>query len=342
MVNTKILNMKLRTLAITIGAFLLSLSLSAQTAAEIEMAKKMARAQGYSEAEINAMIQKQKSGNSTVNTTVTATPVDRTPAQFVTETATETLELSDIYGHAIFQSQNMNFVPSYNIPTPANYKLAAGDEIVIDIWGAVYQNMTQEISPEGSITVPDLGPIYLAGQTIEQAEKNLKIQLGRIYSGITAEEPTTFIRLSLGRIRSFAINVVGDVVNPGTYTLPSLSTISSALYLAGGPTKIGSVRNIKVYRDNKLVNTFDLYKFMLDGDFASNVRLEDNDLIKVNPYSSLVKIAGQVKHNATYTGAYFKPMIKQQCHSQYTAFGYSALTVNIVQPERKNGCTANQ
>lgn len=307
MVNTKILNMKLRTLAITIGAFLLSLSLSAQTAAEIEMAKKMARAQGYSEAEINAMIQKQKSGNSTVNTTVTATPVDRTPAQFVTETATETLEkpketvvLSDIYGHAIFQSQNMNFVPSYNIPTPANYKLAAGDEIVIDIWGAVYQNMTQEISPEGSITVPDLGPIYLAGQTIEQAEKNLKIQLGRIYSGITAEEPTTFIRLSLGRIRSFAINVVGDVVNPGTYTLPSLSTISSALYLAGGPTKIGSVRNIKVYRDNKLVNTFDLYKFMLDGDFASNVRLEDNDLIKVNPYSSLVKIAGQVKRPMTY------------------------------------------
>ncbi|MBR5824283.1 MAG: SLBB domain-containing protein [Paludibacteraceae bacterium] len=299
--------MKLRTLAITIGALLLSFSISAQTAAEIEMAKKMARAQGYSESEINAMINKQKSGASSANTVVTATSVDRTPAMQVTETVTpasekpkETLVLSDIYGHAIFQSKNMNFLPSYNIPTPANYKLAAGDEVVIDIWGAVYQNMTQEISPEGSITVPDLGPIYLAGQTIEQAEKNLKVQLGRIYSGITAQEPTTFIRLSLGRIRSFSINVVGDVVSPGTYTLPSLSTISSALYLAGGPSKIGSVRNIKVYRNNKLVKTFDLYKFMLDGDFSSNVRLEDNDLIKVSPYANLVKVAGHVKRPMTY------------------------------------------
>lgn len=298
--------MKLSTLAITIGALLLSFSLSAQTAAEIEMAKKMARAQGYSESEINAMINQQKSGAS-ANTVVTSTPVDRTPAMQITETVTsadekpkETIVLSDIYGHAIFQSKNMDFLPSYNIPTPANYKLASGDEVVIDIWGAVYQNMTQEISPEGSITVPDLGPIYLAGQTIEQAEKNLKVQLGRIYSGITAQEPTTFIRLSLGRIRSFSINVVGDVVSPGTYTLPSLSTILSALYLAGGPSKIGSVRNIKVYRNNKLVKTFDLYKFMLDGDFSSNVRLEDNDLIKVSPYANLVKMAGHVKRPMTY------------------------------------------
>lgn len=310
--------MKLRTLAITIGALLLSFSISAQTAAEIEMAKKMARAQGYSESEINAMINKQKGGNN--QTTTTVSKVDRTPKDMVSTqlpsqnleqmqtgdpksdlpTLEEVMAKSQIYGHAIFQSPNLNFLPSYNIPTPANYKLAAGDEVVIDIWGAVYQNMTQEISPEGSITIPDLGPVYLAGQSIEQAEKSLKVQLGRIYSGITADEPTTFMRLSLGRIRSFSINVVGDVKKPGTYTLPSLATITSALYVAGGPTEIGSVRNIKIYRNNKLLKTFDLYKFMLDGDFQSNVRLEDNDLIKVGAYTNLVKVAGEVKRPMIY------------------------------------------
>lgn len=322
--------MKLKTLAITIGAFLLSLTLAAQTSAEIEMAKKMARAQGYSEAEINAMISKHQGGSSSASS-VQSQKVDRAPviqqnlpqqqgilpgtavvapvSQGEASEATsfdmegfkrELDPTNEIYGHAIFRTQNLNFIPSYNIPTPANYKLSAGDEVVIDIWGAVYQNITQEISPEGSITIPDLGPVYLAGQTIKDAEKNLKVQLGRIFSGISAEEPTTFLRLSLGRIRSFSINVVGDVRNPGTYTLPSLSTITSALYMAGGPSDIGSVRNIKIYRNNRLIETFDLYKFMLDGDFKSNVRLEDNDLIKVSAYTNLVKVAGEVKRPMTY------------------------------------------
>ena len=306
--------MKLRTLAITFGALLLSFSLSAQSAAEIEMAKKMARAQGYSEAEINAMIGKHQGGSAQTQT-ATVKSVERAPK--TNPIVQDSLALgydydlqqmpllvekqeNKIYGHAIFESQQMNFLPSYNIPTPANYKLAAGDEVVIDIWGAVYQNLTQEISPEGSITVPDLGPVYLAGQTIQEAEKNLKIQLGKIFSGIIADEPNTFIRLSLGRIRSFAINVVGDVKRPGTYTLPSLATVTSALYMAGGPSDIGSVRNIKIYRNNKLFKTFDLYKFMHDGDFQSNVRLEDNDLIKVSAYTNLVKVAGEVKRPMIY------------------------------------------
>ncbi len=304
--------MKLRTLAITIGALFISFSLLAQSAAEIEMAKKMARAQGYSEAEINAMIGKHQGGSAQTQT-ATVKSVERAPKTnpIVQDSLALGYDLQQmpllvekqenkIYGHAIFESQQMNFLPSYNIPTPANYKLAAGDEVVIDIWGAVYQNLTQEISPEGSITVPDLGPVYLAGQTIQEAEKNLKIQLGKIFSGIIADEPNTFIRLSLGRIRSFAINVVGDVKRPGTYTLPSLATVTSALYMAGGPSDIGSVRNIKIYRNNKLFKTFDLYKFMLDGDFQSNVRLEDNDLIKVGAYTNLVKVAGEVKRPMTY------------------------------------------
>ena len=323
--------MKLKTLAITIGAMLLAFNLSAQSAAELQMAKKMAKAQGYSDAEINALINQQMGltgGKDGVKTVDPTKKITRTPAETMTEeqftkyqdsvwvdapkemTLIEKLakleeyekkeESDKVYGHDIFESPYLNFMPSYNIPTPANYKLAAGDEVVIDLWGAVYQSLTQEISPEGSIIVPELGPVYLIGQTIEQAEKTLKVALGKIFSGINSEEPTTFFRISLGQIRSFAINVVGDVKKPGTYTLPSLSTVSSALYLAGGPSKTGSVRDIRIYRQNKLVEKFDLYKFMLDGNFKTNLRLEDNDLIKVSPYVNLVKVAGNVKRPMTY------------------------------------------
>ena len=323
--------MKLKTLAITIGAMLLAFNLSAQSAAELQMAKKMAKAQGYSDAEINALINQQMGltgGKDGVKTVDPTKKITRTPAETMTEeqftkyqdsvwvdapkemTLVEKLakleeyekkeESDKVYGHDIFESPYLNFMPSYNIPTPANYKLAAGDEVVIDLWGAVYQSLTQEISPEGSIIVPELGPVYLIGQTIEQAEKTLKVALGKIFSGINSEEPTTFFRISLGQIRSFAINVVGDVKKPGTYTLPSLSTVSSALYLAGGPSKTGSVRDIRIYRQNKLVEKFDLYKFMLDGNFKTNLRLEDNDLIKVSPYVNLVKVAGNVKRPMTY------------------------------------------
>lgn len=301
--------MKLKTLAITIGAFLLSLSLSAQTAAEIETAKNIARSYGYSDSEINAMMNKQQGGGGAAASAQAVPQVARTVTTSevaagldVTAVGGSALEAENdgIYGHDIFKSPDLNFVPSYNMPTPADYKLAAGDEIVIDIWGAVYMNISQTISPEGSITIPDLGPIYLTGHTINETEKILKGQLSRIYSGIAGDNPTTFLRVSLGRIRSFTINVVGDVERPGTYTLPSLSTIFSSLYLAGGPTRIGSIRDIKVYRNNKLYKSFDVYDFIVDGDFSANIRLEDNDLIKVGPYTNLVSIGGKVKRPMTY------------------------------------------
>ena len=302
--------MKLRTLAITIGALLLSLSLSAQTAAEIEMAKSIARSKGYTDSQINEMISKQQGGGTSSNAQVVP-EVSRTVTTNEVAAAVENVpegsadvkvddKKSGIYGHDIFKSPDLNFVPSYNMPTPADYKLAAGDEIVIDIWGAVYMNISQTISPEGSITIPDLGPLYLTGQTIAQAEKLLKNQLSRIYSGIGGDNPTTFLRLSLGRIRSFTVNVVGDVERPGTYTLPSLSTVFSALYLSGGPTDIGSVRDVRIYRNNKLYKTFDIYKFVVDGDFSANIRLEDNDLIKVSPYTNLVTIEGKIKRPMIY------------------------------------------
>ncbi len=279
----------------------------AQTATEMEMAKSMARSYGYSESEINAMINKNKSGSAqtaavvpevsrTVTTEEVAAGLDINQTGGTAISATST----GIYGHDLFKSPDLNFVPSYNIPTPENYRLAAGDEIVIELWGAVYMNFTQKISPEGSISIQDLGPIYLTGLTINQAQNTLKSSLSRIYSGISGSEPNTFLRLSLGRIRSFSINVVGDAERPGTFTLPSLSTVFSALYMAGGPKKMGSVRDIRIYRDNKLFKKFDIYDFVVKGDFSANIRLEDNDLIMVSPFINHVSITGKVKRPMTY------------------------------------------
>jgi len=161
-------------------------------------------------------------------------------------------------------------------------------------------NYSFSISPEGSITIPDVGPVYLSGLNIAEAENAIRDRLSEIYSGIGGEKPNTFMKLSLGKIRSFTINVVGDVERPGTYTLPSLSTLFSALYMAGGPTRMGTVRDIKLYRGGRLHIAMDVYDFIIRGDFSKNIRLEDNDLIKVEPFISHVSINGAVKRPMTY------------------------------------------
>ncbi len=286
---------------------LISITAVAQTSEDIEMAKKIAKSQGYSESEINAMIAKK--GGEATKTVSTVNKVQRADTNKIQKTRKLDQNIEEkivdstkieIYGHEIFQSEQLNFIPSYNIPTPQSYKISAGDEVVIDLWGGVYLNYTQTVSPEGSITIPDLGPVYLNGQTISQAEANLKIYLSKIYSGLLGGDANTFLRLSLGRMRSLTVNVVGDIAKPGTYTLPSLSNITSVLYLAGGPSDIGSVRDIKVYRNNKLIKTLDIYHFINKGDFSANIRLEDNDLIKVSTYINLVKISGNIKRPMYY------------------------------------------
>ncbi len=296
-----------RFIMIALAALCWMLPAYAQSQAEIEMAKSMARSYGYSESEIEAMIASQTSGGKNSETGMTSVPptVNRNEEMTVADIGTPAPkaavpEHSNIYGHNIFKSPNLNFVPSYNIPTPAKYKLAAGDEIVIDIWGATYMNYTYTVSPEGSITIPNVGPVYLAGTTVEDAETRLKEKFSIIYSGISGSSPNTFLRLSIGKIRSFTVNVVGDAVNPGTYTLPSLSTVFSAIYLAGGPTDLGSVRDIRVYRNNELVETLDVYDFIVNGDFSKNIRLEDNDLIMIAPYSIHVTVSGSVKRPMIY------------------------------------------
>lgn len=206
----------------------------------------------------------------------------------------------EIFGHRIFQNKDVAFEASYNLPTPANYKLGSGDEVVIDIWGASQSTIQETISPDGNIYVENLGPVHLSGLTVTQANNYLKKQLGQIYSSISGDEPESNIRLSLAQNRTIQVHVMGEVENPGTYTMSSFATIFNALYQAGGVNEVGTLREVKVYRNDKMAATYDVYDFILNGNSDMGIRLEDNDVVSVDAYKNLVSVTGNVKRPMYY------------------------------------------
>lgn len=206
----------------------------------------------------------------------------------------------EIFGHRIFQNKDVAFEASYNLPTPANYKLGPGDEVAIDIWGASQSNIQEIISPDGNIYVENLGPVHLSGLTVVQANKYLKDQFGQIYSGINGDEPSSNIRLSLAQNRTIQVHVMGEVENPGTYAMSSFATIFNALYQAGGVNEMGTLREVKVFRSDKPVATYDVYDFILNGNSDTGIRLEDNDVVVVDAYKNLVSVTGNVKRPMYY------------------------------------------
>ena len=214
------------------------------------------------------------------------------------QTTTEAAQL--VFGRNIFNSRNLTFAPSQNLATPANYQLGPGDEVIIDIWGANQNTIRQYISPDGNINIQDIGIVYLNGMSIDEANKYLKKELNKIYSSINGDNPQTEIRVSLGQIRTIQVNVMGEVAMPGTYSLSSLSTIFHALYRAGGVNNLGSLRNIRLFRNNKEIATLDIYDFILKGKTLNDSRLQEGDVIIVPPYEMLVDIQGNVKRPMFY------------------------------------------
>ena len=200
-----------------------------------------------------------------------------------------------IFGHNIFDNEYLTFEPNINVATPNNYRLGAGDEVIIDVWGASQTTIRETISPEGTVQIENLGPVYLGGKTVKEANTYLKNEFAKIYAGVTGETPNTQIKLTLGEIRSIQVNVMGEVVVPGTYTLSSFASVFHALYWAGGVNKIGSLRSIKVIRDGVTVADVDIYDFIMEGRLKNDIRLQDGDVILVNPYQTLVQILGKVK-----------------------------------------------
>ena len=198
-----------------------------------------------------------------------------------------------VFGRDIFSSKNLSFQPSANMATPVNYQLGPGDEIVLNIWGASQQTITQELSPDGLIVVEGSGPIKLGGLTISQAKALLQDVLGSHYADCRFD-------LSLGNVRSIQVQVMGEVVSPGTYTLSGLSSAFNALYMAGGISDIGTLRAIKVYRSGRLISTIDVYDYIINGNVRGDVRLQDEDVIVVGPYEGLVDVQGSVKRPMIY------------------------------------------
>ena len=198
-----------------------------------------------------------------------------------------------VFGRNIFNNEMLTFEPSMNIPTPANYRLGAGDAVIIDVWGASQTTFEGTVSPDGTVTIEGVGPLALAGMTVKEANEYVKKQLGRFYANSN-------ITLTVGETRSIQVQVMGEVMVPGTYTLSALSSAFNALYAAGGISEIGTLRDIKVFRQGRVVSTIDVYDYILNGNTKGDIRLADNDVIVVGPYECLVNIRGKVKRPMFY------------------------------------------
>lgn len=205
-----------------------------------------------------------------------------------------------VFGRNIFNNKSLTFEPNLYIATPENYILGPGDDVIIDIWGDSEVNMRQTISPDGSIVIEQVGPVYLNGLSVKEANARLKKAYAQIYSALNTPQPTTFIKMSLGNIRSIQIHVMGEVVVPGTYTLPSLATLFHALYSAGGVNDIGTLRSIKVNRGGKQIADVDVYNYLLEGKNNLDIKLQDGDVIVVSPYLNLVSFTGKIKRPMRY------------------------------------------
>ena len=206
----------------------------------------------------------------------------------------------EIYGHDIFKNRDLTFEPSANVATPQNYRLGPGDEVIIDIWGASQNTIQEVISPDGNIMVEGLGPVYLNGKTVQEADAYIKKVFSQIYSGLDGADSNSSIKLSLGQNRSILVNVMGDVENPGTYQMSSFATVFNAIYMAGGVSEIGSVRNIKLYHENKEIATIDMYDYIRNGKVQEDIRLSDNDVVIVSSHSLLVTIDGRIRRPMYY------------------------------------------
>ena len=223
----------------------------------------------------------------------------RNMSQYVDDIAGDTVKIDNTYkgkkvfGRDIFSNKDLSFDPVMNIATPQNYVLGAGDQVSVDIYGASQKSVDCTVSPDGDIVIEGYGPVHVGGLSVAAAKARLRATLGSRYQ-------SSQIKLSLGQTRTVSINVMGEVNTPGTYTLSAFATVFNALYMAGGTNSIGTLRNIKIYRHNRLVSVCDIYDYILNGKMTGNVRLQDGDVIIVGPYDCLVNITGKVKRPMYY------------------------------------------
>jgi protein involved in polysaccharide export with SLBB domain len=198
-----------------------------------------------------------------------------------------------VFGRDIFNNKYLTFEPQMNIATPQNYVLGPGDQLVIDVFGNTQQSEILTISPDGEVTVPNVGPIQVSGLTVSAAQSRIRGKMGKFYTD-------SDIKVTVGQTRTIIVNVMGEVKAPGTYTLSAFSTVFNALYMAGGISDLGTLRNVKVIRNGRQISVVDIYEFILNGRLSGNVRLQDNDVVQVGAYECIVDISGRVKRPMAY------------------------------------------
>src|SRR5690606_11185540 len=204
----------------------------------------------------------------------------------------------ELFGASLFRGVTPIFEPNLRLATPRNYVVGPTDQILIDIYGASEEYHALTVSPEGTITIPYVGVVSVAGMTIEQATAHIESELTTLYSAIRTGE--TKVSVTLGNIRSIHITVTGEVMMPGTYTLPSVASVFNALYYSGGPSHNGSFRDIRLIRNGEEIALLDIYDVLINGHFSENIRLEDQDVLMIPPYQKRVEVSGEVKRPAIF------------------------------------------
>lgn len=240
-----------------------------------------------------------------------------------------------IYGHDIFEARELTFEPNVNMATPQNYRLGPGDEVIIDIWGASEDNLREEISPDGSIVISQIGPVHLNGMTVAEANKYVKNIFAKKYAGVGSD---TDINLTLGNFRSIQVDVLGEVKTPGSFRISPFSNVFHAIYNAEGINDIGSLRNIQVMRNGKVISTVDFYDYIFKGKDTGNIRLQEGDVVIVPPYSELVNVEGSAKRPMYYE---MKPTESLAKLIEYAGGFAGNAYSDVVRVERLNGSEKN-
>ena len=209
-------------------------------------------------------------------------------------------EIKRVFGSQLFSSENLTFEPPVNIPTPQNYVLGINDELAISIWGASQQTYLLHIETNGAVNIPDIGMVYVSGMEFSKAKELIKKRLVSIYHGMNGPSPNTYAEVSISNLRSIKINVIGEVMVPGTYTLPATASAFNALYLSGGPNGNGSFRNIQIIRDNKTIKTIDVYDYLLNANMQENIQLREQDIIYIPTYQKRIEVGGAFKRTGIF------------------------------------------
>lgn len=279
----------------------------------------LARQNGFNEADIQSVI-KAGGGNSTDNSTtsVSRSGTNAPSASDLRQTVQlggEDVYLSGdsslsitayekkIFGYEVFNNKHVNFTPNLNMATPRDYIVGPGDQLIIEIYGIAQGSFTLPVSPEGKINIPQVGVVHVGSLNIDAAKSAIQQKLSTRYPGIGGSNPSTFVMVTIGNVRSIKVNMVGELKTPGTYQLPSFSSVFNALYVAGGPSVKGSFRKVQVFRANRLLTEIDLYDFLTKGITRKNIRLEDNDVILVPTYTKRIELKGEVRREGLYEPA---------------------------------------